>query len=45
MPDIFIKEENDPTLQNVILSYEKVNIYLSSKVQMLQLVIHFTSKN
>ena len=34
-----LKEENDPFLQNIVLSNEKINLYLSSKIQILQLVI------
>ena len=30
-----VKEQNDASLQNMVLSHEQINFYLSSKIQML----------
>lgn len=44
MLEIFtiIKEEDDLSLQNIVLSHEKVNLYLYLKIQILQLLTQIT---
>lgn len=44
-PACLKKEENDPPLQNIVLSHDKTNFYLLLKIQMLQLVMQVTHEN